>query len=449
VPGSEWFERVVEQATDLVVAFHPDGEIVYLNRAAEETLGVDRREVLGENFVEWIHPDDLERALEVVSLMGDGGFEETPVTPATYRVRCGDGSWMALEVNGAQLAEPDGSGDVVTICRYSGDRVLHDEILDRLTGGDSVEDVLALVPDLGHWRHPTERYAVAFTGDDGERHSVGNTLPAELSGEILEPGQPWAQALRLGKEVVVEADELDDDLRQLAAKEGLNACRVVPIADPTGDLGATITVWSTPTGPPITIHRFALDTMERVIALILRWRQQVRQLTRAALTDHLTGAASRSRFFAALDKPTPAAEGHLAAILYVDLDRFKPVNDEYGHSTGDEVLVEIAARIASVVRPSDLVARIGGDEFAVLCRDLGHIDEATIIADRVIEAVGRPVPVGAHLISVDASVGIATTLDDSIDGDALLESADAALYDAKSRGRGRWALAANASDAGS
>jgi diguanylate cyclase (GGDEF)-like protein len=356
---------------------------------------------------------------------------------------------MALEVNGAQLRHRDDAGDVVTICRYSGDRVLHDEILQRLTRGDPIEDLLALVPDLGHWRHPTERYAVAFTGDDGERRAVGTTLAPELSGELLEPGQPWAQALRTGAEVVVSADELDDDLRELAEKEGLQACRVVPIVDPTGDLGATITVWSTPTGPPITIHRFAIDTMERVIALILRWRQQVRQLTRAALTDHLTGAASRSRFFAALDKPTPATEGNLVAILYVDLDRFKPVNDEYGHSTGDDVLVEIAARIASVVRPSDLVARIGGDEFAVLCLDLGHLDEATIIADRVIEAVARPIPIGVHLISVDASVGIAITPDDRVDGDALLESADAALYDAKSRGRGRWALAANAmGDAG-
>jgi diguanylate cyclase (GGDEF)-like protein len=131
----------------------------------------------------------------------------------------------------------------------------------------------------------------------------------------------------------------------------------------------------------------------------------------------------------------------LAAILYVDLDRFKPVNDRYGHRTGDEVLVIVAQRLKSAVRPTDLVARIGGDEFAVLCLDLKDISDVTTVAERIVQSIGRPIDLNGVEITVEASVGIASTTEMSLDGDLLLDEADRALYRAKREGRGRWALA--------
>jgi diguanylate cyclase (GGDEF)-like protein len=240
--------------------------------------------------------------------------------------------------------------------------------------------------------------------------------------------------------VVDDLDELATDVAEAARQAGLRGCRVVPVPDLAGGAGATITVWATFDGPPLSIHTYALDSMRRLLALVLRWRQQVRQLTSASLTDHLTGVASRSRFFAALEPPARDGAGPLTAILYVDLDRFKPVNDRHGHRTGDEVLKVIAERLNAVVRPSDLVARIGGDEFAILCRGLTDVSEATAIADRVIATVGHPVGLSDLEVVVEASVGIASTSEVEIDGDALLDAADRALYRAKREGRGRWSL---------
>src|SRR5690606_14453126 len=119
----------------------------------------------------------------------------------------------------------------------------------------------------------------------------------------------------------------------------------------------------------------------------------------------------------------------------------KPINDAHGHRTGDEVLVVVADRLQAVVRPSDLVARIGGDEFAILCRGLTDISEATAIADRVIDVVSRPIAIAGLEVQVDASVGIASAVESDVDGDALLDAADRALYRAKREGRGRWSLA--------
>lgn len=436
-----WFERAFEAVADLVVAFDPLGQIVYLNSAAERALGVDRDEVTGQSIVGWLHPDDLPRALEVIGLLTGGEFDLAPITPALYRIRRADGSWVALEVNGSRTS-PTGSGDVVTICRYNGDRVLRDQVFESLTRGDRFEDVVALLPELGRWRHPTERYAVTVVDDDGHRIAPGSDLPPELDGRIDDGDGPWARALVSGEEVVVESiDELPDTVREAAAGASLRGVRVVPVQDFAGEPGATITAWSTTGGPPLLIHTYALDIMRRVLALVLRWRQQVRQLTKASLTDHLTGVASRSRFFEALEPAGGHRSGPLTAVLYVDLDRFKPVNDRHGHRRGDEVLVVVAARLTGAVRPTDLVARLGGDEFAVLCRGLSRLDEATAIADRILEAVGQPVQLGDVVVDIDASVGIAVTDAPKVDGDGLLDAADRALYRAKREGRGRWALA--------
>jgi diguanylate cyclase (GGDEF)-like protein/PAS domain S-box-containing protein len=439
-PDPAWFQQVVEELPDTLVAVDASGTIVYVNKAAERIASISPQDLVGENLADWLHPDDLDRALEVVGLMLGGEFENQPVTPALYRVRAGDGRWIPVEINGGQLSSPDRSGDILAVCRFSGDRLLHEEVYERLTRGESTVEVVALVPMLGAWRHPTERYAVALTDDDGVRVAPGGRLPVELAGcDLSNEKSPWARALATRDEVVLDdLDSFPPEVRALAEHEGLRACKVVPVPEPDGSVDATITIWASNSGPPWSMHTYALADMRRVLALILRWRDQVRRLEEASFTDHLTGVASRSRFFRALE---PRASGELAAILYVDLDRFKPVNDRYGHRTGDEVLVIVAQRLKSAVRPTDLVARIGGDEFAVLCLDLKDISDVTTVAERIVQSIGRPIDLNGVEITVEASVGIASTTEMSLDGDLLLDEADRALYRAKREGRGRWALA--------
>lgn len=166
------------------------------------------------------------------------------------------------------------------------------------------------------------------------------------------------------------------------------------------------------------------------------------ELARAATTDSLTGLANRALF---RDELARAAEtGTPAAVLYVDLDGFKAVNDSRGHASGDAVLILVAERLRTAVRPDDLVARLGGDEFAVLLRNLVDGEASGVVqaaADRVCVALGLPYEIGPDRVVLSASVGIAITGDDGAEG--LLVSSDAAMYAAKHSGGGRTQLFAD------
>jgi diguanylate cyclase (GGDEF)-like protein len=127
-------------------------------------------------------------------------------------------------------------------------------------------------------------------------------------------------------------------------------------------------------------------------------------------------------------------------VLYLDLDDFKPVNDQHGHTLGDSVLVEVAARLRAVVRPTDLVARLGGDEFAVLCPGVEHLADAEQLAHRLVAEVSLPMEVAGVEVHVGLSVGIAA-LEDDEDVERVLSRADDALRAAKRDGKAGWQLA--------
>jgi len=126
--------------------------------------------------------------------------------------------------------------------------------------------------------------------------------------------------------------------------------------------------------------------------------------------------------------------------MLLDLDRFKEVNDTLGHHTGDVLLEEIASRVQEAVGPDATVARLGGDEFAVLCPAIGSIEDASQLADRLVDAISTPLCVDEAVVHIGLSIGIAALVDG--DGpDEVLARADAALRDAKRSGKRRWALA--------
>lgn len=146
--------------------------------------------------------------------------------------------------------------------------------------------------------------------------------------------------------------------------------------------------------------------------------------TRTLLHDRLQNALDRAQRF------------HKSiALLMLDLDKFKQINDFYGHGAGDEVLRETADRIRAAIRKTDSVARMGGDEFVVLLNDLDHPDQAVRIAEKIVRALAQPVPVGEFEIALSVSIGVCTLGDDAIPADVLLQRADAAMYRAKEQGR--------------
>ncbi|HUR18061.1 MAG TPA: EAL domain-containing protein [Acidimicrobiales bacterium] len=166
-------------------------------------------------------------------------------------------------------------------------------------------------------------------------------------------------------------------------------------------------------------------------------RQQAEQLAHIAFHDPLTGLANRVLFVDRAAQALSRAKRHPAAVavLFVDLDRFKLVNDSLGHAAGDELLAAAAGRLKAVVRPTDTLARFGGDEFVVLCEGLAGEIEAVGVAARIEEAFSEPFQLTAGQARVTASVGIALASDPKDEPEALVRDADTAMYRAKQRGR--------------
>jgi diguanylate cyclase (GGDEF)-like protein len=186
----------------------------------------------------------------------------------------------------------------------------------------------------------------------------------------------------------------------------------------------------------LTFHDNA-ELITRLDATLLDLRGHQTLLHEQATHDGLTRLANRTAFgdevtatLAGLDRPDAAP----VAVLLIDLDDFKTVNDTLGHGVGDALLVEAAGRLSAAVRPGDLVARLGGDEFAVLLRGVSP-EDAGHFADRILTAVGRPVQLDGHTLVVRASVGVAPAVPgDDLEG--LLRNADIAMYAAKDAGKG-------------
>jgi diguanylate cyclase (GGDEF)-like protein len=163
------------------------------------------------------------------------------------------------------------------------------------------------------------------------------------------------------------------------------------------------------------------------------------ELAYEAAHDYLTRLPNRSQAVRQIEAALFRAQraGSMIGLLFIDLDHFKIVNDTFGHRAGDEVLREVATRMAAQVRGGDMVARLGGDEFVVLLEPIDAESSVVELGERIIRAVSAPIATGGRHVLIGASVGVAVSLDGGTNADHLLGEADAAAYRAKSNGRGR------------
>lgn len=217
-----------------------------------------------------------------------------------------------------------------------------------------------------------------------------------------------------------------------------------PLPRPMGAIGVLTLLHKN--GQKIPVHialsHIAEDGLEGTIAFVRDTSESEktqRELQYQATHDALTGLSNRWLFTAYLKQALAQAErmGKRTAVLMLDLDGFKSVNDSYGHAMGDKLLVDVAKSLTSQVRASDVVARIGGDEFVVLLRDLEKIADAFLVADKIVAALSVPKLIAGIEIKTGCSVGISMYPSDAQDPESLMRCADLAMYHSKAKGRGR------------
>lgn len=197
--------------------------------------------------------------------------------------------------------------------------------------------------------------------------------------------------------------------------------------------------WSCVSGEPVFDDRGRFVGYQGVARNVTERKNAEEKLERLATKDTITGLTRRNSFNERLTFALDLAKlrKEMVGVIYLDLDRFKAINDTLGHDQGDRVLAEIAVRFQESVRKSDIVARLGGDEFAVVLEKPKDRERIAAIANKLVEEAQRPILLGQELVRTGASAGIASFPDDGADAPTLLRHADMAMYEAKGKGRGQ------------
>ncbi len=437
---------IVESSPYLHGVVDADFTFRYVSPGVVEVLGYRPEELVGTSALTIVHPEDLELGMQAfVQVLDRIGDEPEGSIPLALRLIGKDGRIVHTETGVVPAFDhPDVQGAIVR-ARPLGGQPLLDDALQALVASSPLTEVLGfLATSLDH---DLQGAAVAIGhGWDGAAfdHVAVSNIPRELSGAIaFDEPTPWARALA-GHGLVVAADDpaWPEPVRAAAAAAGLHSCWALPVpVPPDGAELACLIVWRQPVGDPFVSHHAALERARRLVGLAFERTHSEQLLHHAANHDPLTGVANRGRFLTDLDATIgDRATRWPVALLYLDLDLFKPVNDTHGHAAGDEVLRAVTARIGAELRPGDLLARLGGDEFAVLCTGLPDADAARL-ADRLLATLGEPIALSTGpVVAIGASIGIAVTASPRVTPGVLLEVADAALYRAKRGGKGRWSL---------
>jgi len=410
--SEERFRSLVQNATDLVTIVDEGGTLLYASPSVGRLLGHEPEDWLGHDIMTFVHPDDAhETAIIAAEVRRAPGVRATWIV----RVRHADGSYRYFETTATNLLHVPSVHGVVhnahditerwqaeAAVRQSEERFrsLVQNASDLITVIDADTTIRYQSPSVAHvLGHQAEDVVGTRLSDLIHADDVARTL-AVLHEAIGNPGARATAEMRVrhrdGSWRSVEF--IGTDQRENLAIGGL----VLNIRDVS--------------------ERNALE----------------QQLRYQALHDPLTGLGNRTRFGDRLEHALlrSARTGHQVAVLFLDLDNFKAVNDSLGHAAGDSLLAQVAERVQTCLRPGDTLARLGGDEFAVLLEDVAATVDAVMVTGRIFDAMDAAFELEGKEMVVRASVGIALSGDgDGSDADSLLRNADVAMYVAKSRGK--------------
>jgi diguanylate cyclase (GGDEF)-like protein/PAS domain S-box-containing protein len=445
----ERLAALVEHSAEVVVLIDRHGRTVYVSPSVEHRFGWSADDFGAFRADEMIHSHDYAKVLGAL-----GEVEAEPhlqrLVEARIRGRL-DWHWCEVGVRN-ELADPAIGGYLVTLRDITAQRHRADVLAARATQQGAIahlsrralegadpselarEATEAVVAGLGVQRSALFR---AMRGHD-------QLLLAAVSGHDTD-GEP--STVPLDRSTLVWSAMLHP-ATQCATPDG----RVEPVGDAElVGTGLAIVVagksrrYGVLTARAPMARTFSVDDVNflkavaNALALAIERRGAEEEAHHRALQDPLTALPNRMMFLDRLDRALSDGKlsGRMTAVFFVDLDRFKVVNDTLGHSAGDAMLIGVANALRDTVRPGDLVARFGGDEFTVLCEHLTELSQARRIAERIAEALREPVPFGEHELTVTASIGF--VLSDPAAGadqaDALIHRADTAMYQAKESGR--------------
>ncbi len=396
-----------------------------------------------------IHPEDragVEALVAEAMRTGKSISHETRIIRPDGEVRTVfDQSEVLIDDQGRVIGMAGATFD--TTSRKQEEQLERDRslILEQVAQNRPLSDILARISSMLEIQIAGARSSVLLLRDrrlwTGAAPHLPNAYSEWLNGKPIGPAVgSCGTACFTGQTVITEdiaSDPLWDGYREEALRHGLHACWSMPIPSNRGDvLGSFALYHDQPCKPNARDLEF-MDMATRLAAVAIEHQLLTDQLSYQAQHDALSGLPNRLLFQDRLNQALARAERKKSqvGVLYMDLDRFKNINDMLGHSSGDTLLRQAANRLQTCIRKSDTMARLGGDEFTVVLNELNDPQDAMRVASKLVKVMRAPFYVDQHELFVTLSVGISIYPDDGLDSDTLMANADAAMYRAKETGR--------------
>ncbi|MFT5590309.1 MAG: diguanylate cyclase (GGDEF)-like protein/PAS domain S-box-containing protein [Bradyrhizobium sp.] len=392
----------------------PHGNCTYVNRTYEDMSGLTAAQAIGDGWVKAIHPEDR---LKVFQAWGHATGEHTSYQGA-YRFRHDNGRIVWVSMKTASIVVDGvvegyvGSVDDITVRRESEQALSKSEQRLR-TITDTLPALVAFVDAEQRYRFNNLAYQRAFgiNRDDIKYQTIREFVGEEQYAVM----SPYLHRALQGERVIFEHEEGRDDDRRWAE------ATYIP---QLGDDGKEV----------VGIHMMMHDITGK--------KNEQSRLLQLAQVDSLTGLLNRAGFEQKLAQALADAhdQHRLMALLYLDIDHFKNINDTHGHLVGDALLKAFSGRLSRAMRSADTIARLGGDEFTVIMEDITHPEDAEKTAGKIIDSMRALFKLEGLPLSITASIGIAYCPGTRMEAKELIRQADAMLYEAKAGGRNRYCV---------
>jgi len=427
IPGSSFVDKVMDLLVDMICVVDVEGRYIFVSAGCENVLGYKPKELIGRHMIEFVHPDDRAETLAAAGKVMSGephlNFENRYLHKNGHVV---DIMWSARwsEQDRVRLAV---ARDVTAVRRAARLQSALFRVSEAANTAEGLPELYRDVHRIVGTLLPAANFCVVLYD------APSQTLSFPYCVDERHP-QRTSQRLPVGTPItrVIESGEA---LLAASGETGGNDWLGAPLITQQGIMGAVVVHTYSPRVRFTEQDKELLQFVSTQVAAAIERKRNEAQLRRMALYDPLTELPNRGLFRDRLDTALKRAhrDAEQLALLYIDLNGFKEINDTLGHDAGDRLLRGLAERLIGRVRESDTVARIGGDEFIVLLTNIGAPARLDRIIDDIRQAIAAPLAVDGRSIAVTASIGIAVYPHDGTEPETLLRHADAGMYVEKRR----------------
>lgn len=425
--------KYVDLLVDTLCVVDKNGVFLYVSPSAEQVFGYSQAEMMGRQMLDLIHPDDRQRTLQAVSRIVAG--EPQPHFENRYVRKNGEVAHIMWSARWSEAHQ----------CRVA---IARDITLRKQA--EALQHAIFAIAEASHTARDLPSLFAQI------HRIVGELLPAENFSVALQDKQSGYIGFPYSREQDLVAathdgtqaiNQLSEQLLQLVLNTGeaqlynapaenqpLQSWLGVPLKSQCGVLGAIVLKSFSVRHQYNDKNTALLQFVSTQIATAIERKQMMARLEHLALYDQLTGLPNRSLFYDRIYSAIARAKrsNSIFFLLYLDLDKFKTINDHYGHTTGDLLLEQVARRLELCIRESDTVARLGGDEFVILLENAQTTEQSQGVVQKIQDIFSREFDLAGQSVSIMPSIGVAQYPRDGDDEKTLLRHADKAMYAAKS-----------------